>query len=93
MDLAEYFASLVEKSEQFELFRPRSMGLVCFRAKGSNDQNRALLKSLNEGREIHLIPAEVDNTYFLRLAICSAETTQKDLDNVFELILRHFQKL
>ncbi|XP_075247521.1 aromatic-L-amino-acid decarboxylase-like isoform X2 [Convolutriloba macropyga] len=93
MDLAEYFADLITKSEHFELFRPRSMGLVCFRAKGSNDQNRALLKSLNEGREIHLIPAEIDDTYFLRLAICSTQTTQKDLDDVLNLMLRHLQKL
>ena len=75
IQMADYFANLVTSNDNFELFRPQSMGLVCFRAKVSNDQNKELLARLNGTREIHLTPWEIDETYFLRLAICSTQTT------------------
>ncbi|XP_063719992.1 aromatic-L-amino-acid decarboxylase-like [Symsagittifera roscoffensis] len=93
IQMADYFANLVTSNDNFELFRPQSMGLVCFRAKGSNDQNKELLARLNGTREVHLTPSEIDETYFLRLAICSTQTTYKDLDKAFELILKHFKDL
>ena len=93
IQMADYFANLVTSNDNFELFRPQSMGLVCFRAKGSNDQNKELLARLNGTREIHLTPSEIDETYFLRLAICSTKTTYKDLDKAFELNLKHFKDL
>jgi aromatic-L-amino-acid decarboxylase len=33
---AQEFESLLMEDDRFELFRPATMGLVCFRLKGSN---------------------------------------------------------
>uniref|UniRef100_A0A5S6Q690 Aromatic-L-amino-acid decarboxylase n=1 Tax=Trichuris muris TaxID=70415 RepID=A0A5S6Q690_TRIMR len=36
--LAEYFASLVQKDQNFEIVQPVNLGVVCFRIKVSNDR-------------------------------------------------------
>ncbi|KAF6028348.1 DDC [Bugula neritina] len=56
------------------------MGLVCFRLKDTNAMNEALVKEINDvDRRIHLVPGEVDGTYFLRMAIASTKTTVEDV--------------
>uniref|UniRef100_A0A8D0FPG2 Aromatic-L-amino-acid decarboxylase n=1 Tax=Strix occidentalis caurina TaxID=311401 RepID=A0A8D0FPG2_STROC len=39
--------------------------------KGSNELNKALLKSINEAKKIHLVPCHLRETFVLRFAICS----------------------
>lgn len=56
------------------------MGLVCFRLKGANDLNEALLRRINGRGKIHLVPSKIDDTYFLRMAVCSRFTVPEDMD-------------
>ncbi|XP_060516579.1 aromatic-L-amino-acid decarboxylase-like [Cylas formicarius] len=78
--LAHYFESLVRTDDRFEITQEVIMGLVCFRLKGSNDINEALLKRINGRGVIHLVPSKIRDTYFLRLAICSRMTEEADID-------------
>uniref|UniRef100_A0A8C0B126 Aromatic-L-amino-acid decarboxylase n=1 Tax=Buteo japonicus TaxID=224669 RepID=A0A8C0B126_9AVES len=39
--------------------------------KGSNELNKALLKSINEAKKIHLVPCHLREKFVLRFAICS----------------------
>ncbi|VDK58384.1 unnamed protein product [Anisakis simplex] len=86
-ELAEYFAELVTKDELLELFVPQHLGLVCFRIKKStNEMNERLNEMLNEDRRVHVVPSSVDNTYFLRVAICSQLTTRQHVHFAYTII-------
>ncbi|XP_010179851.1 PREDICTED: aromatic-L-amino-acid decarboxylase isoform X3 [Mesitornis unicolor] len=69
--LAHQFEHLVLQDERFEICAEVVLGLVCFRLKGSNELNMALLKSINEAKKIHLVPCHLREKFVLRFAICS----------------------
>uniref|UniRef100_A0A8D0FQ43 Aromatic-L-amino-acid decarboxylase n=1 Tax=Strix occidentalis caurina TaxID=311401 RepID=A0A8D0FQ43_STROC len=69
--LSHQFEHLVLQDERFEICAEVVLGLVCFRLKGSNELNKALLKSINEAKKIHLVPCHLRETFVLRFAICS----------------------
>ncbi|XP_075351771.1 aromatic-L-amino-acid decarboxylase isoform X3 [Mycteria americana] len=69
--LSHQFEHLVLQDERFELCAEVVLGLVCFRLKGSNDLNKALLESINEAKKIHLVPCHLREKFVLRFAICS----------------------
>lgn len=77
--LAHLFERLCSADERFEIYEEVTMGLVCFRLKGDNDKNEELLRRINGRGKIHLVPSKIDDTYFLRLAICSRFSEESDI--------------
>ncbi|KAM4856735.1 aromatic-L-amino-acid decarboxylase [Urocitellus parryii] len=71
VQLAHMFESLVLQDSRFEICAEVTMGLVCFRIKGSNQLNEALLQRINNARKIHLVPCHLRDKFVLRFAICS----------------------
>uniref|UniRef100_A0A7N4NMV6 Aromatic-L-amino-acid decarboxylase n=1 Tax=Sarcophilus harrisii TaxID=9305 RepID=A0A7N4NMV6_SARHA len=69
--LSHEFESLVQKDPRFEVCAEVVLGLVCFRIKGSNELNEALLEKINKTKKIHLVPCHLRDKYVLRFAICS----------------------
>nr|XP_009940042.1 PREDICTED: aromatic-L-amino-acid decarboxylase isoform X3 [Opisthocomus hoazin] len=69
--LSHQFEHLVLQDARFEICAEVVLGLVCFRLKGSNELNKALLKSINEAKKIHLVPCHLREKFVLRFAICS----------------------
>uniref|UniRef100_A0A493SZ26 Aromatic-L-amino-acid decarboxylase n=1 Tax=Anas platyrhynchos platyrhynchos TaxID=8840 RepID=A0A493SZ26_ANAPP len=69
--LSHQFEHLVLQDERFEICAEVVLGLVCFRLKGSNELNKALLKSINEAKKIHLVPCYLREKFVLRFAVCS----------------------
>ncbi|XP_035685126.1 aromatic-L-amino-acid decarboxylase-like [Branchiostoma floridae] len=84
--LAKEFEALVRSDERFEVTAKVVLGLVCFRLKGSNDLNELLLKKINDGKKIHLVPSQVRGAYFLRFAVCAATTASQDVSYAWEII-------
>lgn len=84
--LAHLFENLCTSDARFELFEEVTMGLVCFKAKGSNELNEQLLRRINGRGKIHLVPSKIDDVYFLRLAVCSRFTEDKDIHISWEEI-------
>lgn len=78
--LAHHFEKLCEADCRFEITEEVTMGLVCFRLKGSNERNEEFLRRLNGRGKIHLVPSKIDDVYFLRLAICSRYTEKEDVE-------------
>lgn len=74
------FSSLLEQDHRFEYFCPPAMGLVCFRIKGTNEDNQEYLKAILDRKNIFLSPSKVNGTYFLRFAVCSRLTTNEDIE-------------
>ncbi|XP_045511440.1 aromatic-L-amino-acid decarboxylase-like [Colias croceus] len=84
--LAHYFEDICKADERFEVVEEVIMGLVCFRLKGDNEINEALLRRINGRGKIHMVPSKIDDCYFLRLAICSRFTEEKDVCESWEEI-------
>ena len=77
---AAQFEQLCRADERFEIVTEVQMGLVCFRLKGTNELNEALLKRINARGKIHLVPSKINDTYFLRMAVCSRFTVPEDME-------------
>ncbi|XP_049633435.1 aromatic-L-amino-acid decarboxylase [Suncus etruscus] len=71
VQLSHEFESLVRQDPRFEICAAVTLGLVCFRLKGSNQLNEALLESINNAKKIHLVPCHLRDNFVLRFAICS----------------------
>ncbi|XP_056631560.1 aromatic-L-amino-acid decarboxylase-like isoform X1 [Diorhabda sublineata] len=84
--LAHHFESLVKADGRFEITQEVTMGLVCFRLKGSNEINEALLKRINGRGLIHLVPSKIKDTYFLRMVVCSRMTEKSDIEGSWKEI-------
>ena len=59
--LAHEFEALIQEDARFELTAPVTMGLICFRLKGSNHDNEVLNKLINDEAKIHLTPSKARN--------------------------------
>ncbi|EPQ18065.1 Aromatic-L-amino-acid decarboxylase, partial [Myotis brandtii] len=69
--LAHEFEAAVQRDPRFEICAEVTLGLVCFRLKGSNKLNEDLLDRINGAKEIHLVPCHLRDKFVLRFAICS----------------------
>ncbi|KAM6178292.1 aromatic-L-amino-acid decarboxylase [Rhynchocyon petersi] len=71
VQLSHEFEVLVQQDPHFEICAEVILGLVCFRLKGSNQLNEALLEKINNAKKIHLVPCHLRGKFVLRFAICS----------------------
>jgi len=86
--LARSFADWVEESEDWELAAPLRFSLVCFRRRGSDEENETLLERANRGGDIFLSHTRLNGRYVLRLAIGNARTTEEDVRRAWEVLNR-----
>ena len=73
---------------RFEISAPVTMGLVCFRLKGSNELNERLNKMINDEAKIHVTPSKIGSKFILRLAVCSRFTESKDMNFAYDVVSR-----
>ncbi|XP_006901663.1 PREDICTED: aromatic-L-amino-acid decarboxylase [Elephantulus edwardii] len=71
VQLSHEFEALVRQDPRFEICAEVTLGLVCFRLKGSNQLNEELLSKINNAKKIHLVPCHLRGKFVLRFAICS----------------------
>ncbi|XVJ61158.1 MAG: aspartate aminotransferase family protein [Tepidisphaera sp.] len=94
--LAAQFEALVRADDRFEIVAPRTVNLVCFRLKGSDDLNRTLVDTINASGRAFLIhtvvptrpmsPGKPAKTLILRLAVGAPATEQAHIDAVWDQI-------
>ncbi len=83
VELALQFEKLLQGDDRFEVCFPVTLGLVCFRLKGSNDLNEKLNKTINDRGKIHVTPCRVGGNFILRFAVCSKFTEAQDIQFAF----------
>ena len=84
--LAERFEGWVREAPGWELCAPRHFSLVCFRRKGSDADNEAILERVNASGEIFISHTRLDGRYVLRLAIGSERTSEEDVRRAWDVI-------
>ena len=62
--------------------------MVCFRREGGDEANAALLERVNRTGEVFLSATKLDGRTVLRLAIGNARTTEADVRQAWEVLLR-----
>ncbi|KAG5314689.1 TDC1 decarboxylase, partial [Pseudoatta argentina] len=75
------------------LLRSLQLGLVCFRAKGSDKLNQKLLSTINDSGKIHMIPARVNQRYTIRFALSAPHATARDVDTAWSIITDYLSEL
>lgn len=91
--LAKTFATLVEADERMEVLGEVTLGLVCFRLKQSNEVNERLLKSINDDGKIYMVPSKINDTYFLRFAVCAVSTEREHIEFAWNVIVKNVEKI
>ncbi|MBK8958535.1 MAG: aspartate aminotransferase family protein [Proteobacteria bacterium] len=84
--LAEEFAQWVADDPRFELVVPRSLNLVCFRLRGSDEANQALLKRLNDSGRLFMSHTVIRGKYTLRFCVGQTYTTREHVSAAWKLI-------
>jgi aromatic-L-amino-acid decarboxylase len=76
----------IPRDSRFEIAAPTLFSLVCFRYRGSDDQNRALLERINASGRAFLSGTQLHGRFVLRLAIGNMAATRSDVMETWELI-------
>jgi len=83
---AKNFAALVDAHPKFERIAPVPLSVVCFRYKGSDDENRAILEKVNASGRMFIASTVLHEKLTLRLAIGHLETRWSDVQEAWELL-------
>merc|ERR1719471_694588 len=86
--LAKVFEALVRTDRRFQVCNNVRVGLVCFRLKGSDELNQKLLSTINASGKLHMVPANVNDKFVIRFAICSQNATDDDIDYAWKTIAK-----
>jgi aromatic-L-amino-acid/L-tryptophan decarboxylase len=83
---AQVFAGRARADDRFEVVAPHPLSLVCFRLRGADEPNQALLQRLNDTGELYLTHTRVNGAYTLRLAIGGVWTQLRHVERAWRLI-------
>ena len=86
IEYAQKFAALVRNDLDFEVAAPVPFSLVCFRYRGTDEQNHALMDSINSSGLAFLSHTVLDGRFVLRLAIGNLETKWDDIEQVWNYL-------
>ena len=86
VELAQAFASWVKKDERFELAAPVPLNLVCFRHKGGDEVNQALMDRLNRSGDLYLTHTRLNDRFTLRFCVGQTNTMQRHVERAWRRI-------
>ena len=90
---AKDFAALVDAHPKFERTAPVPLSVVCFRYKGSDDENRAILEKVNASGRMFIASTVLNGKLTLRLAIGHLETKWSDVQEAWELLQKAAEEI
>ncbi|MDR3762619.1 MAG: pyridoxal-dependent decarboxylase [Acidobacteriota bacterium] len=86
MQLAQKFAAWVDADARFERVAPVPFSTVCFRLKGTDDQNKAMLAKVAESGTTFLSHTELNGKIVARIAIGNLATSEEDVALAWKLL-------
>jgi aromatic-L-amino-acid decarboxylase len=85
--LAREFAEDVQADPRFELTAPYPLSTVCFRYKGTDDQNRRIIEKVNASGQAFLTGTTLNGRFTMRLAIGNQATKREHVERAWRLIV------
>jgi aromatic-L-amino-acid decarboxylase len=86
VELAQRFASWVREDQRFELPVPAPLNLVCFRHRGGDAVNQALLDRLNRSGNLYLSHTRLQNRLTLRFCVGQTHTGSRHVEGAWQRI-------
>ena len=93
IESAKALTEEINKDDRFELMAPTVINLVCFRYKGSDKFNEALVQRLNNSGKLYVIHTKLNNKYTIRFSIGQTKTTWDHVIKAWGLILQETEAL
>ena len=84
--IAQAFAGWVQGDERFEVIAPVPLNLVCFRYRGSEEQNQRLMDRLNQSGALYLTHTRLNGQFALRFCVGQTNTTMKHVEQAWQHI-------
>jgi aromatic-L-amino-acid/L-tryptophan decarboxylase len=84
--LAQQFADWVRKDERFELSAPAPLNLICFRHKGGDSANQAIMDRLNRSGDLFLTHTKLNGKLTLRLSVGQTHTQARHVEYAWKRI-------
>jgi aromatic-L-amino-acid decarboxylase len=91
--LAQEFASWVSGDDRFELAAPAPLNLVCFRHRGGDEINEALMNGLNQGGTLFLTHTKLNEKMTLRFCVGQTMTDESHVRGAWEAIRAEAKRL
>ena len=83
---AKRLGDLVDADPRFERVAPVPLSVVCFRYKGTDEDNKAIVDKVNASEKFFIAYTVLHGKVTLRLAIGNLATTWEDVREAWELI-------
>jgi aromatic-L-amino-acid/L-tryptophan decarboxylase len=83
--LAQALAAEVDAHPQFERMAPTRFSVVCFRFKGTDEDNRRILEEVNSSGEVFISGHPVRGKFTLHLSVGNHATTWSHVERAWEL--------
>jgi aromatic-L-amino-acid decarboxylase len=83
---AQDLAKMIATDPDFEIAAPHPLSVVCFRRRGSDDDNRRLMDAVNTTGKVFLSHTVLNGRFVIRLAIGNIAMTWHDVSSVWDLI-------
>jgi aromatic-L-amino-acid decarboxylase len=84
--LAQELAAQVDADPRFERTAPTPFSVVCFRYKGTDEQNKRIEERVNATGEVFISGTVLRGRYTLRIAIGNQATQRRHVQRAWELI-------
>ncbi len=84
--LAREFAQWVEADPRFELAAPAPLNLVCFRHRGGDAVNQALMDRLNQSGDLFLTHTRLNDRLTLRFCVGQSSTERRHIERAWKRI-------
>jgi aromatic-L-amino-acid decarboxylase len=91
--LAQKFAEWVKGDDRFEILAPVPLNLVCFRYRGSDDDNQRLMDRLNQSGDLYLTHTRLKDRLVLRFCVGQTNTEERHLQRAWHRIQEEAAKL
>jgi aromatic-L-amino-acid decarboxylase len=85
--MAQDLAREIAAHPRFEIAAPHPFSVVCFRYRGTDDENRRILERVNATGEVFLSGTVLKGRFTLRLAVGNYNTTAKHVARAWELVV------
>lgn len=90
---AQEFADWVRADDRFELAAPAPLNLVCFRHRGGDAVNQAILNRLNTSGDLYLTHTKLKEQVVLRMCIGQTQTEHRHVVRAWERIREEADRL
>jgi len=91
--MARQFAQWVRDDHRFEVVAPIPLNLVCFRYRGSDEDNKLLMDRLNQSGNLYLTHTRLDDRFVLRFCVGQTNTEMRHVETAWQRIQEEAARL